>query len=94
MAVRRGPAEGAGAAQLTEWAAHCALWTLARMCWARLLKRDLEIDREHCPNCTGAPTIKAAMLEEPVIEKILGHLGLSPHGLCEELQDLRNAAGT
>jgi hypothetical protein len=43
---------------------------------ALLLKRVVEIDLEHCPNCGGEPKITAAILEQPVIEKILTHLGL------------------
>ena len=35
---------------------------------------DLEL--EHCLNCGGALKIIAAILEQPVIEKILTHLGL------------------
>ncbi len=35
-----------------------------------------EIDMEHCPNCGGELKIIAAILEQPVIEKILMHLGL------------------
>ena len=31
---------------------------------------------EHCPNCGGELKIIAAILEQPVIEKILTHLGL------------------
>jgi hypothetical protein len=31
---------------------------------------------EHCPNCGGELKIFAAILEQPVIEKILLHLGL------------------
>jgi hypothetical protein len=31
---------------------------------------------ELCPNCGGAIKIVAATLEQPVIEKILTHLGL------------------
>jgi len=39
-----------------------------------------ELDLEHRPNC-GAVKLKiiAAILERPVIEKILAHLGLDPH---------------
>ena len=43
---------------------------------AKLLKRVFEIDIEHCPNCGGELKIIAAILEQPVIEKILTHLGL------------------
>ena len=35
-----------------------------------------ELDLEHCPNCGGELKIIAAILETPVIEKILTHLGL------------------
>ena len=38
---------------------------------ARLLKRVFELDLEHCPNCGGELKIIAAILEQPVIEKIL-----------------------
>ena len=41
-----------------------------------MLKRVFEIDLERCPNCGGALKIIAAILEQPVIEKILTHLGL------------------
>ena len=33
---------------------------------------------QHCPNCGGEFKIIAAILERPVIEKILTHLGLDP----------------
>lgn len=34
---------------------------------------------QHCPNCRGGePKIIAAILERPVIEKTLTHLGLDP----------------
>ena len=52
------------------------------MCWrptpscAKLLKRVFEIDLEQCPNCGGELKIIAAILEAPVIERILTHLGL------------------
>ena len=45
---------------------------------ARLLKRVFDFDLEHCPNCGGELKIIAAILEQPVIEKMLGHLGLDP----------------
>ena len=50
-----------------------------RISWARLLKRVFDIDMQHCPNCGGRELkIIAAILERPVIEKILTHLGLQP----------------
>ena len=44
----------------------------------KLLKRVFEIDMEHCPFCGGLLKIIAAILEQPVIEKILTHLGQRP----------------
>ena len=41
-----------------------------------MLKRVLEIDLEHCPNCGGELKIIAAILEAPVVEWVLTHLGL------------------
>ncbi len=39
-----------------------------------------DIDMQRCPNCgAGELKIIAAILERPVIEKILAHLGLDPH---------------
>ena len=50
-----------------------------RISWARLLKRVFDIDMQHCPNCGGGELkIIAAILERPVIEKILTHPGLDP----------------
>ena len=50
-----------------------------RISWARLLKRVFDIDMQHCPHCGGGELkIIAAILERPVIEKILSHLGLDP----------------
>ena len=50
-----------------------------RISWARLLKRVLDIDMQHCQNCgPGELQIIAAILERPVIKKILTHLGLDP----------------
>jgi hypothetical protein len=43
------------------------------VCRARM---QSQIDMEHCPNCGGELKIIAAILEQPVIEKILTHLGL------------------
>ena len=50
-----------------------------RISWSRLLKRVFDIEMQHCPNCSaGELKIIAAILERPVIEKILTHLGLDP----------------
>lgn len=48
----------------------------ARMGWAKLLRRVFDLDLQHCPNCGGELKIIAAILEQPVVEKILTHLGL------------------
>ena len=46
---------------------------------ARLHKRVSDTDMQHCPNCgAGELKIIAAILEWPVIGKILTHLGLYP----------------
>jgi hypothetical protein len=60
-----------------------------RLSWARLLKRVFDIDMERCPNCAaGELKIVAAILERPVIEKLLTHLGLDlqppPRGRARE----------
>ncbi len=50
-----------------------------RISWARLLKRVFDIDMQTCPNCgAGELKIIAAILDRPVIEKMLTHLGLDP----------------
>ena len=49
---------------------------VVRRSWAKLLERVFEIGMEHCPNCGGELKIIAAILEAPVIERILMHLGL------------------
>lgn len=50
-----------------------------RISWARLLKRLLDIDLRHCPNCdAGELKIIAAIIERRVVEKILTHPGLDP----------------
>jgi hypothetical protein len=59
------------------------------------LKRIFEIDLEHCPSCGGELTIIAAILEAPVIERILTHLGLqarAPPRASARGQTLRHAA--
>lgn len=45
----------------------------------RLLKRVFDIDMHYCPNCgAGELEIIAAILVQPMIEKVLTHLGLDP----------------
>jgi len=42
-----------------------------------MLKRVFAIDMQRCPNCVGGELkIIAAILQRPVIEKVLTHLGL------------------
>ena len=76
MVVPQEPEPPAPAAQPAECEAHCAHHRPVRLSWARLLKRVFAVDLEHCPNCGGELKIIAAILEQPVIEKILTHLGL------------------
>ena len=64
------------AAKPAECDANCAHHRPVRLSWAKLLKRVFDLDLEHCPNCGGELKIIAAILEQPVIEKILTHLGL------------------
>ncbi len=66
----------AQAAPPVECEAPCAHHRPVRLSWAKLLKRVFEIDMAHCPNCGGELKIIAAIMEQPVIEKILTHLGL------------------
>jgi len=66
----------AQAAPPVECEATCAHHRPVRLSWAKLLKRVFELDMAHCPNCGGELKIIAAILEQPVIEKILTHLGL------------------
>ena len=56
--------------------ANCAHHRPARLSWARRLKRVFQLDLAHCPNCGGELKLIAAILEAPVIEKILRHPGL------------------
>ena len=56
--------------------ANCVHHRAVRLSWTRLLKRVFELDLAHCPNCGSELKIIAAILEQPVIEKILTHLGL------------------
>jgi hypothetical protein len=66
--------------QPTECEANCAHHRPVRLSWAKLLKRVFDLDLEHCPNCGGELKIIAAILEAPVIEKILTHLGKAGAG--------------
>jgi hypothetical protein len=59
-----------------ECEASCAHHRPVRLSWAKLLRRVFDLDLEHCANCGGGMKIIAAILEQPVIEKILTHLGL------------------
>jgi len=70
------PESPAQAAPPAECEATCAHHCPVRLSWAKLLKRVFEIDMEHGPDCGGELKNIAAILEQPVIEKILAHLGL------------------
>ena len=83
LVVPQGPPAQAQAATRVAAAAECEVQTVQarphRISWARLLKRVFDIDKRHCPNCgAGELKIIAAILERPVIEKFLTHLGLDP----------------
>ena len=61
---------------------------------ALLLQRVFDIDMQHRPNCGGELMIIAAILEQPVIEKVLTHLGLqsrAPPRAAERGQSLQAA---
>ena len=76
MVVPQEPEVAAQEAKPAECEAICAHHRPVRLSWAKLLKRVFDLDLEHCPNCGGELKIIAAILEQPVIEKILTHLGL------------------
>ncbi len=83
LVVPQQPPAQAQAATSAAGAADCDIETVQaqphRIGWGRLLKRVFDIDMERCPNCGGGEMkIIAAILERPVIEKILSHLGLDP----------------
>lgn len=82
LVVPQVPEAPAQAAKAAECDANCAHHRPVRLSWAKLLKRVFDLDLEHCPNCVGELQISAAILEAPVIEKSLTHLGLqarAPH---------------
>ena len=74
--VPQGPEAAAPQAKPAECEANCAHHRPVRLSWAKRLKRVFDLDLDHCPNCGGELKIIAAILEQPVIEKILAHLGL------------------
>ncbi len=76
LVVPQGPEPAAQAAPPAECEATCAHRRPVRLSWAKLLERVFDLDLEHCPNCGGEHKIIAAILEAPVIEKILTYLGL------------------
>jgi hypothetical protein len=83
LVVPQQPPVQAQAASKAAAPAQCEVETVQarphRISWARLLKRVFDIDMHTCPNCGGGELkIIAALLEPPVIEKILTHLGLDP----------------
>ncbi len=76
LVVPQEPESPAQATQPAQCEANCTHHRPVRLSWARLLKRVFDLDLEHCPDCGGELKIIAAILEPPVIEKILTHLGL------------------
>ena len=74
--VPQSPEPVAQEAKPADFEANCARHRPVRLGWAKLLKRVFDLDLEHCPNCDSELRIVAAILEAPVIEKILTHLGL------------------
>ena len=76
LVVPQVPEPPAQTTRPAECETNCAHHRPVRLSWVKLLKRVFEIDMEHCPNCGGELKIIAAILEQPVIEKILTHLGL------------------
>ena len=97
LVVPQGPAQPAEASEAAA-ASECEAETVparpGRISWARLLKRVFDIDMQHCPNCgRWALKIIAAILERPVIEKILAHLGLEPPPRALARQAVPHLAG-
>jgi hypothetical protein len=83
LVVPQGPPKDEQAPGVAASGVQCEAETVqvrpARISWARLLKRVFDIDMQRCPHCgAGELKIIAAILERPVIEKILAHLGLDP----------------
>ena len=81
LVVPQGPQlqeQTSDAAAVTEGEVETAQARPQRISWARLPKRVVDIDMQHCPNCCGELKIIAVILERPVVERILTHLGLDP----------------
>ncbi len=76
LVVPHGPEEVTGKSEVPATEPSCAHGRPALISWARLLKRVFEIDLAHCPKCGGQLKIIAAILEAPLTERILSHLGL------------------
>ena len=76
LVVPKEPEAPAQEAKHAECEANCAHHHPVRLSRAKLLKRVFDLDLKHCPNCGGELKIIAAILERPVIEKILTHLRL------------------
>lgn len=70
------PEAPAQATQPTECKASHTHHFTVRLRQVKLFKRMVDLDLEHCPSCGGEQKIIAAILEQPVIEQILTHLGL------------------
>ena len=94
LVVPQAPGQAAGKSELTAAEPGCTHSRPARISWARLLKRVFQIDLEHCPDCGGQLKIIAAILEAPVIERILTHLGLQARAppRVAAREDLQQAA--
>ena len=80
LVVPQEPEPPAQAAPPAECEAICAHRHPVQLSWAELLKRVFELCLEHCPHCGGELKIGAAILEQPVVEKIFTHLGLQIRG--------------
>ena len=76
LVVPQEPEPAAQAAPPAEGEANCVHHRPVRLSWAKLLKRVFDLDLEQCPNCGGELKMIAAIPEQPVIKKILTHLGL------------------
>lgn len=62
--------------QIVEQEADTPYRKKCRANWARLIQKVYETDPLTCPNCKGVMRILAFIEEEPVIRRILDHLGL------------------